>query len=258
MELEAQFVDALRQSPGTGVLGRMLDVVSEKTDKFGVKLAPASIGINDNAPILAGSAGTGRRVDVVSSGGIDEFYRREVSSEFDKDEMRDLFKTVNGRTAGTSGLMADVFSEQFIGSVDKTNFLRALVDDVNLEVNSFSGTPDYALGMIMKLMLLQKERGTNRDAFFFKDGGYDTHSGLKHTLNTYRFPNLNRALAHFYNELNHFGLLDSVTVVIGSEFARVSEERGCGSTEGGNLNILTSNQFLRFFADTDSEYRCRN
>ena len=54
MEYEAQVVDANRENPGTGVLGRMLDKLAEA----GYSVGP--FGINSNADILE------RRVTVVN------------------------------------------------------------------------------------------------------------------------------------------------------------------------------------------------
>ena len=50
MEYEAQVVDANRENPGTGVLGRMLDKLAEA----GYSVGP--FGINSNADILEGRA----------------------------------------------------------------------------------------------------------------------------------------------------------------------------------------------------------
>jgi hypothetical protein len=216
MENEAQVVDALRQHVGTGVLGRMLDVLGNE----GFIVAP--FGINDGAPILEGDAVLARQVDVIKHSGVDKFYFRGVSDEVDTDEMKEHFKNLNNQSESNSGLFANLFSERFVNSVVKTDFLREVTNDIKKDLTqTFSGTLGSRLKMVSQLILTNKERGTNRDTFFIRIGGFDTHRNMKSTLDRRQFPDINEGIKAFYAELKEAGLLANVTFVLGSEFGRV-------------------------------------
>ena len=87
---------------------------------------------------------------------------------------------------------------------------------------SYSGGTGSRLSMVSKLIRARQEREVNRDAFYMYVGGWDTHSAI--IANTDRlFDDLNSGLTSFHQEMVDIGMSDSVTVVIGSEFARVSQ-----------------------------------
>jgi len=236
MTMEAQLIDALRyvstslmpmlrfissheyfsEIPGTGVLGRMLDILE------GSDHSVAAFGINDDAPILEGGVDFGRQVDVVKGNGADWFYDRGLSTNADPDYMDTYFSLLNQETVENSGLFGDLYSQRFVNSVNKTEFLRDLTR--TLELNETYKGQLSSLKMVSKLILSQEERQTNRDTFFVRMGGYDTHANVKDSLDKYKFPDLNSAIESFYREMDNAGYLDSITFVIGSEFGRVSRK----------------------------------
>jgi hypothetical protein len=232
MTLEAQFVDALREHVGTGVLGRMLDVLGTE----GYSVGP--FGIDRDAPILEGDEELARQVDVVRNSGAERFYQRKVSDVSEAD-MIEYFKTLNGASELNSGLFANHFSKTFINSANKTEFLRQVADDVAL-TQWYSGELGGRLQMVSKLILSHAERNTNRDAFFIQLGEYDTHGAMKAILNNRKFPDLNKGIKSFYQELKVAGMLEKVTFVLGSEFGRVSFDEVQSSIKDASGNTVIS------------------
>jgi uncharacterized protein (DUF1501 family) len=214
MAMEAQLVDALREHVGTGVLGRMLDVLGTE----GYNVGP--FGIDREAPILEGDAELARQVDVIRNSGAEPFYPRKVSDVSEAD-MIDHFKTLNGASELNSGLFANLFSKTFVNSANKTEFLRQVASDDDL-TQAYRGSLGEGLKMVSKLILSHAERNTNRDAFFIQLGGYDTHESVRSILDFYKFPDLEKGIRSFYKEMKVAGMLENVTFVLGSEFGRVS------------------------------------
>lgn len=109
-------MDALREHVGTGVLGRMLDVLEQD----GYSVAP--FGINNDAPILAGNPSLARSVDVVNGGGVAKFYPTERLNG-NADLSSDVLKRLHNVTSSTSGLFADLFSQRLINAAQKSDEL---------------------------------------------------------------------------------------------------------------------------------------
>eukprot|EP00550_Attheya_septentrionalis_P002628 CAMPEP_0198287972 /NCGR_PEP_ID=MMETSP1449-20131203/6625_1 /TAXON_ID=420275 /ORGANISM="Attheya septentrionalis, Strain CCMP2084" /LENGTH=988 /DNA_ID=CAMNT_0043986049 /DNA_START=140 /DNA_END=3106 /DNA_ORIENTATION=- len=235
MEKEAYLVDPFREKPGTGVIGRMLDVLQRYNHSV------SGIGINDGSEILDGDndAGTSH-TEVIGSGGVDQFYRASVSDVLSADTMKGYFDSINGATALNSGLFANHWSQTYIDSANKTEILREALDGIKLSENFPSGLGSQ-LQMIAKLIKAREERGTNRDAFVARVGGFDSHSNMKNTLDEYRFPDINRGIEAFYKEMEDQGMLDKVTVVFASEFGRTITPNTGGGTDhawGGNFFLF--------------------
>lgn len=205
----------------------MLDVLG----RDGYSVAP--FGINDDAPILEGDSDLGRQVDVVSAWGADSFYSRSVTdNENDQSIMEDYFKHLNNETTSdglNSGIYGELFSKRFINAIHKTEFLRDVVPSNNELTQSYSGDLGSSLQMVSKLILSHEDRKSNRDTYFVQMGGFDTHSNVKGILDNEvsgRFQDINKGIKAFYEEMKAANLMDSVTVVIGSEFGRVSSRGG--------------------------------
>jgi hypothetical protein len=218
MQNEAAYVDGFRENVGTGVLGRMLDVLQQKN--YGV----SAVAIDRHGPVLDGNSKFGRPVDVIKRSGVDRFYD-DVGSPSDAltdDEMKDAFRTLNGDVKSNSGKYADHWSQAFVDGIDKAASLKAAIDNVTLTHEGlFSNRLGDSLKMIAKLIKAREKRGVNRDAFHVKLGGWDHHVGLKGNIEP-MFLDVNAALNAFKKEMETLGLMDQITLVVSSEFARVS------------------------------------
>jgi uncharacterized protein (DUF1501 family) len=216
---EAQYVDAFRENAGTGVVGRMLDKLQLRN------YAVSSISIDSNGFVLEGNSNIPRSVDVIGSFGIDDFYQTQINptSSTDTLTMKDHLKNLNGETTPNSGLFGDHWSKTFVDSVDKSASLKAAVDNVITSTDFPNTNLGRQLKMVAKLVTARGERGVNRDAFYVRRGGFDTHSLMKDYLDGdgNLYDELNAALESFDKEMKSLGLENNVTLVLTSEFARV-------------------------------------
>ncbi|KAL3937927.1 MAG: hypothetical protein SGBAC_007063 [Bacillariaceae sp.] len=237
MQNEAAFVDAMRENVGTGVLGRMLDVLQQKG------YAVSAISIDGNGPVLDGNSRFGRAVDVVKRNGVDRFYD-SVGSPSDAvtlDDMKSAFNSLNGDVEPNSGKYADHWSQTFIDSVNKADVLKESIENVSLTNDrKFTGRIGPQLKAITKLIKAREERGVDRDAFHVRFGGWDHHRELKRRIEP-RFSDLHKALDAFKREMTEMGLIDQVTLVVTSEFSRtLSQNSGAGTDHawGGNYFVM--------------------
>lgn len=215
MMKEAEYVDAFREKAGTGVLGRMLDRL--QGDGFAV----GSVGINSAGAILDGDPSLARSSDVVSSGGISNLYPQTASpGTHNRDAMMSHFLSLNGATESNSGMYGNHWSQKFIDSANKTG---RLIDLMNFETEtSFTGDSfSKQLKTVAKMIFKHEERGVDRDAFYIFLGGFDHHFNIKSSLPS-AFNELNNGIKSFSAELTAANLLESVTLVLSSEFGRVS------------------------------------
>lgn len=215
---EAGFVDAFRDNVGTGVLGRMQDILQQHN------YSVSAISIDEHGSILDGNANFGRPVDVINRWGVDHFYDYVGSptTAVSSDDMKADFMKLNGDVHSNSGKYGDLWSQAFVDAIDKSTSLRESIENTVLENEGLF--TDYTGGrfeMAAKLIKAHSERGVNRDVFFIQYHGYDTHSDQK-SLIADRFSEINAALNAFKIEMTALGLMEQVTVVVTSEFARVS------------------------------------
>jgi uncharacterized protein (DUF1501 family) len=256
---EASLVDAFRDEPGTGIFGRMLDVLGEKNFSVG------AIGIDKSSEALSGNPALARATEVIGTGGAKNLYFRRMDprgafadSLRATNIMLPLCEALNGETELNSGLFGDHWSRAFVDSVAKTNSISEqtgiphpcctwptvpkwchVVHDCNVGVQLkqtwSGGTLAPRLKEIAKLIASHEARGKNREAFVVEVGGFDTHSSMR-AVHDRLFEDINHGIETFYNEIQSEqligaygnkttqGFLPNVTFVLASEFARVSPQ----------------------------------
>lgn len=197
----------------------MLDVLQLKNYRVSAN------GINGLAEMLNGGPVVPRGVDVIKASGLNEFYPESVSSNLTTGQMQSHFFALNGKMESNTGMYGDHWSQSFIDGVSKTAQIRAALDGVSLN-EEYSGSTGKRLKMVSQLIKARVVRGVNRDAFHVFLGGFDTHSDLKGTLNTL-FLDMNGGFTSFFNEMDAENITESVTMVVGSEFGRVSNSGVC-------------------------------
>jgi len=240
MEQEAYAVDPFKEKTGTGVLGRMLDVLEDNNYFVG------SMGIGRHGACLQGDAERGRAVDVVQQGGVHWFYGElhKVAEDVEPDTMKTYFNALNGETAPNSGLFGNHWSKEFIDGIEKSDALGII--NMNAGLTETGWSPEGAhlapqLETVSKLIKTHEMRGTNRDVFYVKVQGYDTHSHMRDILDNLKFPDLNFGIEKFYKEMQHQGKLDAITFVLASEFGRTISPNSGGGTDhawGGNYFVF--------------------
>eukprot|EP00957_Ditylum_brightwellii_P093391 7111501-Ditylum_brightwellii.AAC.1 len=86
--------------------------------------------------------------------------------------------------------------------------------------------------MVAKLMKTRVERGKERELFYVRIGGFDTHANVGPQLAT-KFDEVNGALEAFVIEMKHQKVWESTTIVQFSEFARTLSPNGNDGTDHG-------------------------
>jgi len=95
------------------------------------------------------------------------------------------------------------------------------------------------LKKMAEVISIQEELGQNRQVFFTGYGGWDHHDSLL-TAQADRLPDLDNALAEFYEAMEELGMQDDVVVFTISDFARTLTSNGSGSDHawGGNMMVM--------------------
>jgi uncharacterized protein (DUF1501 family) len=228
MQREATTVDPYNAARGTGVLGRMNDVLGRHGYRTG------AIAIEKQSMALVGEE---PNMLIVGQNGLDKFNPRP---SMNRDAMVTMIRDLNGASTLDSGFFGETWSSSLVESLVTNEELYTLLE----ETTSTNNFPSTSIGQqfetISKLMKLKEERSTDRDVFFVSMGGFDNHNLLNDNLDRL-FASFNSALGPFVEELKDHGMWDSTVLVETSDFARtLSPNSGAGTDHGwgGNTFVL--------------------
>lgn len=168
MQLEAQKIDPYSGAPGTGVLGRMVDVLLSKG------YAAKPITVDSSSVATVGVPGNGTDPLFVSSRGAFEFNPGK-RGEF---EIGSFITEVNEATEKSSGLFGETWSSRLQLALKDNEELVDVLSDSVLTQPFDGGSYSYArrLGTVASLIVSHERRGTDRDIFFVDFGGWDHHN----------------------------------------------------------------------------------
>jgi hypothetical protein len=236
MQREAKILDVFSEAAGTGVLGRLSEVLTDKGYKTN------SITIDDPSEAVVSVAGEAPEPLVVSRFGAQEFSPRPESESFN---IHAYVSQLNAKTANFSSFFGETWSETLVAGMYQAERVTEQLDAATLGGHWPGGTEDEAvpelvqkLSLISKLIQTHELRGTDRDLFYTSLGGWDHHRSLKKSLQE-QFILLNQALDLFVTELKIQGRFDDVTVAIVSEFGRtITPNSGGGSDHGWGGNYF--------------------
>ena len=221
MEQESFKVDAFKQQDGTGILGRLTDIL-------GNRMATSRIAIDGGSSNLIGDPTIGLKVDVIAARGPDQFYVNDTLS------LKQIINKLNNATIeGSSSIHANFWSQSFVDSNDKSNSYVSMLDTVSdsSSIDASNGLGKQ-LNMIYKLIKLSESRGVNRDVFAVTMDGFDTHFDMKNILNQ-KFNEIGTTLRTFRDELVNIGMWNNVTLVVSSEMGRTITPNTSGGTDHG-------------------------
>lgn len=234
MQQISQRIDPWDAATGTGILGRMSDVLSTQ----GFRAQP--ITISDATVATVGApGGAGASPLIVSDRGLSEFAPRPSTETFDINE---FVPRLNNATGIHSSMYGETWSDRFHKAVIDSDKLSQAISNVQLTQSYPADGGSYVRKMetLASLILTHKERGTDRDLFWLNLGGWDHHENLVPNLAS-EFQLLDGALTLLEQELKAQGYFDNVTVVITSDFARtltVNSGTGTDHAWGGNLFVF--------------------
>lgn len=224
---EVQKIDPFEGKPGTGVLGRMCDILSNQ----GFNAQP--ITIEDATVATVGVPGAGVDPLIVSPYGTNEFTPRPSADTF---EARAFIEQLNDATELQSSLYGETWSRGLQTALHDNQALREAL----LSSEITTAFPDHSysdhLKAVSALVSSHEQRRTDRDVFFVTMSGWDHHNDMKDNLSE-NFQDLNGALTAFETEMKAQGHWEDVTLVVTSDFGRtLTANSGEGSDHawGGN------------------------
>jgi uncharacterized protein (DUF1501 family) len=206
MQQEAKRQDPLEEVTGTGILGRVSDVLTSYGSNVG------SFSIDRFSAAVVGTPGLSSSPIIVRRSGVPEAY---IS-----DDIETLMKKIHNSTnILDNGFFSETWSSTLVQSLDTNQLLRTAVE----EVTPITEFPDsyfsQQLEVVTKLIATRDARGADKDVFYVEMGGYDTHASVEENLSN-QFIQVNSALDAFVSELKVMNLWDSVTTMQVSDFAR--------------------------------------
>jgi uncharacterized protein (DUF1501 family) len=225
MQYETAKVDPYDKNAGTGVMGRVKDVLSKNGHVVN------TISIDGPSISLEGKHGKSPPATIIGRSGSQKFAMRpDTESDFDIEQYA---RSLNGRSDEFSGIFGETWSQQFITGIDEAEEFQSMFNKSNLDDSIWTddGKPKYSNGdkfeqehwekwsTIAKTIQTKDLRNTNRDIFFTELGSWDHHNKMKDGLRS-QLRALNHGLSLFVEQAKTDGSWDDITVVIASDFGR--------------------------------------
>ncbi len=152
MQEESTRLDPYNVMDGTGVLGRMRDVLTQDGHNT------ASFSIGQYSVTTTGTPEKSGSTSVVDGKGI--------SRLFVNDEMKNNIAQLHNRTELDSGIFADSFSESLMDSIGGSELLNDALKNIQTSVQFPNTHLGNSLKMISRLIATRKVRGVDVDTFY--------------------------------------------------------------------------------------------
>lgn len=157
---ESMRIDPLNGNDGTGVLGRMTDVLNSLGHNVG------AFSVDRYSVALVGSPGLSESPAIVSRNGIPDTYLYDIESTLPK---------LHNKTLAQSPMFGETWSDALIKSLGSNKALKTEFDKVTLSTTFGSSYLSRQLETVAKLIKTRSIRGTDVDVFYVEIGGFDTH-----------------------------------------------------------------------------------
>ncbi|KAI2505549.1 Protein of unknown function (DUF1501) [Fragilaria crotonensis] len=129
-------------------------------------------------------------------------------------------------------LFGETWSASLNTALHDSEALFKVVSNVEILTDFPDGDYSQILKSIATLIASHEQRGTDRDVFYVRFGGFDHHQEMKAGLSE-RLKEVNDALSAFTDEMKARNVWDDVTTVITSDFGRtLTANSGRGSDHG--------------------------
>jgi len=234
MQKEVQAVDPLKVKVGTGVGGRMMDMLKKN-------------GFNTAANTVRGKAllnkGDSKYNNPSWNINTRSFQAFDPYSSVGED-MLDIIKELNGVAASDTSIYGETWSSnvnQMIYEIEQEETIFNALSSNNLDISNYgtaySETANH-LRAVAKTMKARHLRRVNRDIFYVHQRGFDDH------FKDHLAPKLqvsNTALTQFVTWLKAENLWDNTVILMASEFGRTITPNPGGGTDhawGGNYFMV--------------------
>ncbi|KAL7568310.1 hypothetical protein ACA910_018446 [Epithemia clementina (nom. ined.)] len=229
MAQEVARLDPFDMQKGTGVLGRLSDVLNSRGYQ------PNSFSIDGSSMAVTGNIGAAINPVILSHAGLIPF--NPSSEVYDIKSRTELLN--GGNDLWSSNIFGETWSERLTQAIWETDMLEGYMGGISLP-----SPPDHTLAeafqTIIKLMMTHSARRNDRDVFYVSLGGWDHHDFLNEGLMNH-FNKLDESLNYFQNNLKTQGLWDNVVLTTVSDFGRtLSPNSGQGSDHGWGGNYFVT------------------
>mmetsp|Transcript_6781 Transcript_6781/g.9027 ORF Transcript_6781/g.9027 Transcript_6781/m.9027 type:complete len:2086 (+) Transcript_6781:84-6341(+) len=234
MQSAAKKIDPYKEIRGSGVLGRMNDVLTRNG------FQTSTISTSSASIALVGQPGLSSDQSIISQDGIDEFNPVDEDQKISQEDMFSNIHALNNSTQVDSGFFGETWSSKLIKSLVTNSDLYDLLETTQTNVTFPTSKLGRQLEVVARMMKAHTERGVDRDMFYVKIGGFDTHADVEGKLAD-KFEEVNLAIGAFAEELKLNLLWDDTTLVQHSDFARTLIPNGGEGTDhawGGNYFMM--------------------
>ena len=240
MREETKKIDAYDIQRGSGILGRLNDILISKFDA-----AANSIGIVDNSIALRGIDALGTPILIIGRDGPMDFRNLDNDGETSF-YIEQKAVDINSDQDAFSGIFGDIWSDTFVNGVYDGERLSNFITNNITGLDPLIWTPvseeDEVLSQkfqtLAKMIQTRQQRGVDRDTFNIEFGSFDHHSDLKEGLQE-MLPEVNQNLERLVRQLKSDGIWDNVVILVTSEFGRtLSPNSNQGSDHGWGGNYM--------------------
>ena len=156
MQRETKRIDPYEFSSGTGILGRMTDVLSREGSNTG------SFSVDRFSVALVGKPGESDAPMIVNRNGVPEVYL---------DETKDLMKNLHNKSHVESGIFAETWSSSLMQSISTNELLSSELDGLDTQLEFPDTYLGSTLSTVSKLISTRDVRGVDVDTFYIEQGG---------------------------------------------------------------------------------------
>ena len=239
MQKEIKKIDPYDSSAGSGILGRLNDLLTTKFNG-----AVNAIGIVENSIALAGNGAFEVPVSIVGRDGPYEYGivgRDELWFDIEAKTTE-----INSEHDAFSGIFGDTWSEALMNGIkdgDRLTKFFANEEIVDLDADIWAKVADEdkisrSFQTLSKLIQTRTDRKVDRDTFTIEFKGFDHHQDMKASLKE-RLVEVNRNIKRLIEQLKKDGMWDQVTIVVASEFGRsLTPNSGAGADHGWGGNYM--------------------
>lgn len=157
MQREAKRVDPFGLNSGTGVLGRMTDILSRQGHNVG------SFSVDRFSVALVGQPGATAAPMIVNRDGVPAVYLEKKT--------RDIIKQIHNSSHPESGFFGDTWSAALSESLNTNDLLSAELEGIQLKTEFPTSYLSRQLGTVSKIIASRNARGVNADTFYVEVGG---------------------------------------------------------------------------------------